>query len=405
MNVDLMRKIDFYVGIPLCFLFSFLDRFFLLLRPSQINSSGPKKAVFIELSEMGSAILADPCMRQLKSKNVEIFFLIFKKNKASLQLLKTVPEDNIFVLRESSIALLLLDSVRFFFWCRRNKIDCCIDLELFSRVTSLLTFLTRADYRVGFHRFHQEGLYRGNFLTHPIPYNHQTHIAHNFMNLIEALFVERSSDGIFKRQTTATDLVISQAEVTAVATAEIKKQLQLLDSAWTSEPIILVNANAGDFLPQRKWPIENFASLIQMLLEENPQLRILLTGSPGEKKDLDRLQSLVGNSRCINFAGAVRFEELPALYTLAKVLITNDSGPAHFSSVTKIKSFVFFGPETPQLYGSLGQSTALYSNYSCSPCVSATNHRKTNCTDNMCIKVITPKSVFAQVQKAFLEAL
>lgn len=403
MNVDLMRKVDFYLGIPLCFIFSGIDRFLKLFRSPKFN--GPKKAVFIELSEMGSAIIADPCMRQLKSKGVEIFFLIFKKNKASLQLLKTVPEENVFVLRESNIALLLWDALRFFFWCRKNKINTCIDLELFSRVTSLLTFLTRADYRVGFHRFHQEGLYRGGFLTHPIPYNHQTHIAHNFMNLIEALFVPRSEDGIFKRQIAQSDLVISKAVVTPEATAVVKRQLQNLDSTWNNEPIILVNANAGDFLPQRKWPIENFAALIQMLLRENNNLRVLLTGSPGEKADLDRLQGLVGHSRCINFAGAVRFEELPALYTLAKVLVTNDSGPAHFSSVTDIRSFVFFGPETPALYGSLGQSTALYANYSCSPCVSATNHRKTNCTNNMCIKVITPTMVFDQVQKAYLSLL
>lgn len=396
-----MRKIDFYVGVPLCFLFSWIDKLLLLF--SVRNKSSVKKAVFIELSEMGSAILADPCMRQLKSKGVEIFFLIFKKNKASLQLLKTVPPENIFVLRESSIALLLWDSLRFFIWCRRNQIDCCIDLELFSRVTSLLTFLTRAQHRVGFHRFHQEGLYRGNFLTHPIPYNHQTHIAHNFMNLIESLFVPIEPDGIFKRQTLSSDLNISKAVIEKSATEEIKKQIKILDPAWSDDPVILVNANAGDFLPQRKWPIENFAKLIQMLLNENKNLRILLTGSPGEKADLDRLKTLSSNERCLNFAGAVRFEELPALYTLSKILITNDSGPAHFSSVTDIKSFVFFGPETPQLYGSLGQSTALYSNYSCSPCVSATNHRKTNCTNNMCIKVITPDIVFAKVQKSYLE--
>ena len=223
------------------------------------------------------------------------------------------------------------------------------------------------------------------------------------MNLIEALFVPRSADGIFKRLTVPSDLVISQAKISSASTEEIKKQIRALDPAWSDDPIILVNANAGDFLPQRKWPIENFAALIQMLLQENPKLRVLLTGSPAEKADLDRLVKLVSNQRLINFAGAVRFEDLPALYTLAKILVTNDSGPAHFSSVTKIRSFVFFGPETPQLYGSLGQSTALYSGYSCSPCVSATNHRKTDCTDNMCIKVITPRVVFSQVQKAFLE--
>lgn len=401
MNVELMRKIDFYVGIPLCFIFSLIDQIILFFKPS--SKATPKKAVFIELSEMGSAIIADPCMRQLKSKNVELFFLIFKKNKASLQLLKTISEKNVFVLRESNVVLLLWDALRFFFWCRKNEIDTCIDLELFSRVTSLLTFLTRADNRVGFHRFHQEGLYRGHFLTHPIPYNHQIHIAHNFMNLIESLFEKMPADGIFKRPIASSDLNMTQAEVSSSDLAAMKKIVKEFDSSWDEHPIILINANAGDFLPQRKWPIQNFAELIQLLLNENSNLRVLLTGSPAERAGLDRIVQLVANSRCINFAGAVKFEQLPALYTLSKILVTNDSGPAHFSSVTQIKSFVFFGPETPQLYGSLGQSTALYANYSCSPCVSATNHRKTNCTDNQCLKVIQPVHVFNQVQKTYKE--
>jgi hypothetical protein len=61
-------------------------------------------------------------------------------------------------------------------------------------------------------------------------------------------------------------------------------------------------------------------------------------------------------------------------------------------------TFVIFGPETPALYGSLGKSTPVYAGLACSPCVSAANHRKTACKDNVCLQVIKPLQVFTAIQ-------
>ena len=84
-------------------------------------------------------------------------------------------------------------------------------------------------------------------------------------------------------------------------------------------------------------------------------------------------------------------------------MLTNDSGPGHFSAVTDLRTFVLFGPETPLLYGSLGNSTPIYAGLACSPCVSATNHRKTPCRDNVCLQVITPEAVLRQLRSALAE--
>ena len=102
----------------------------------------------------------------------------------------------------------------------------------------------------------------------------------------------------------------------------------------------------------------------------------------------------------MNFAGKTTFFELIALYGIAHILITNDSGPVHFSVMTDIKTFAFFGPETPKLYGPLGKNCRVfYTNYSCSPCISAFNRRKSPCTDNRCLQAITVEDVFAEVRK------
>ncbi|HRZ06757.1 MAG TPA: glycosyltransferase family 9 protein, partial [Candidatus Competibacteraceae bacterium] len=118
------------------------------------------------------------------------------------------------------------------------------------------------------------------------------------------------------------------------------------------------------------------------------------------REEAEILKQRVGHARCINFAGRQRLEELPALYRIAAMMLTNDSGPGHFSAVTDLRTFVIFGPETPRLYGSLGNSTPIYAGLACSPCVSAANHRKTPCTDNVCLQVIQPAMVLESLRAA-----
>jgi len=162
--------------------------------------------------------------------------------------------------------------------------------------------------------------------------------------------------------------------------------------------IILINPNASELLIQRRWPQENFAELIKMILENCPRAIVLITGDPREREEAARLKEQVQDDRCINFAGKVKFAELPLLYSVSELMVTNDSGPPHFAAVTDMPTFVIFGPETPALYGSLGKTTPIFAGLACSPCVSAANHRKTACSDNVCLKVIKPLRVFKTIQ-------
>src|SRR5262249_10519188 len=91
--------------------------------------------------------------------------------------------------------------------------------------------------------------------------------------------------------------------------------------------------------------------------------------------------------------------ELPALYAHATLMVTTDSGPAHFSAAAGLPTIVLFGPETPKLYQPLGNSRPIYAGLACSPCVSAHNHRRTACTDNVCMRAINVDEVYAAVNE------
>jgi ADP-heptose:LPS heptosyltransferase len=163
---------------------------------------------------------------------------------------------------------------------------------------------------------------------------------------------------------------------------------------------VIFNPNASDLLPQRRWPRAHFARLAKMILDKHPDILILLTGAPAEREGAEDLKNQIDNARCINFAGNIKFKQLPVLYTISTAMISNDSGPAHFAATTPLPTFVIFGPETPDLYGSLGNFTPIYQGLACSPCVSASNHRKTPCTHNVCVTGIQAEFVFALMQKA-----
>ena len=395
MNVDTMRNIDHYAGVPLTFVGTIIKKtieFF--VPPKKIK---PKNVLLVELSEMGSAIIVDPAMRKLQANiEGELFFVIFSKNKVSLQLLNTVKEENIFTIDESSIPNLAISAINFLKWCRKNQIDSVIDLELFSRFTALLSATCGAVNVVGFHSFHNEGLYRGDFLTKKVAYNAHQHIAKNFIALVDALLSEKQELPFTKRIIPEDEIIITKAQVNENQKQSIISTISKMYEGFEADknPVILVNSNASDLLPQRRWDKENYGDVIKMILEANKNVVVLLTGAPAEKEGAQRLTNYVDDKRCINFAGAVKFLQLPALYSVSKFMLTNDSGPAHFASITDMHTFVLFGPETPALYGSLGPTTPIYAGMSCSPCVSASNHRKTPCSDNQCIKIITPEWVF-----------
>ena len=161
--------------------------------------------------------------------------------------------------------------------------------------------------------------------------------------------------------------------------------------------LILINPNASDLLPQRRWAQQRFSELIQAIHQQYPNDLILITGSPAEFVYVEKVRAVANVKNALNFAGQVGFAELPPLYTLSDVMVTNDSGPGHFSAVTPLRTVVLFGPETPALYGSVGNSIAITANLACSPCVSAANHRKTPCQDNVCMQAITVPQVLDKV--------
>jgi ADP-heptose:LPS heptosyltransferase len=382
--------------------FSGIHRFMGLFRGSPSPPQQVRTIVAVQMAERGAAILAHSALVKLTKlfPSAQLYYVIFEEMQDSIRLLGVIPKENILTIDSKSLSSLVVSTVKMLVTLRRQKVDAVLDLELFSRLSILLSYLLGAPIRVGFDKFHMEGLYRGSLHTHRVIYNHLKHISSNFLSLAYALREDSGDIPLSKVAVSTEDIHIPQIVSTPDEQERMLAKLQKFCPGVSREKtIIVVNPNGSELLPLRRWPMENYIALGKKLLED-PALYIVLTGSKSERNDAVMISDALQNERCINLAGETTFRELVDLYTISNLLVSNDSGPPNLASMTKIKVLVFFGPETPVCYKPLGENVeALYAGFMCSPCVSAYNHRKSACRDNKCLQAITVDEVFARIQE------
>ena len=154
----------------------------------------------------------------------------------------------------------------------------------------------------------------------------------------------------------------------------------------------------------RKWPTDRYIELAKRLLERFPDSHILLTGAMNEAGPAAEVARQIGSPRCVSLAGRTTLRQLMLLYTVSDLLITNDSGPAHFAALTPTNVLTLFGPETPSLFGAPSpRSTNIWLGLACSPCVNAYNNRQSPCRNNLCMQGIPVDQVFDEAVR-ILEA-
>ena len=152
MNIQFQRKVDRIVGTIICRILSLFSRR-KSATPATVKAD---KILVILLSEMGSLVLAYPMFQRLKEKypDAELYGLLFEKNKEVLDLLKVTDEQNVLTINDKSLRTFIRDSLRVIMQLRKLNADVVIDCELFARISSIFSFISGADIRVGFHGEH-----------------------------------------------------------------------------------------------------------------------------------------------------------------------------------------------------------------------------------------------------------
>jgi ADP-heptose:LPS heptosyltransferase len=399
-----LQIIDRLVGVPICAMLTVVRW---LKRDTDVSERRliPRKLLFVKLAEQGSTVLAYPAIAraiQLVGRE-SVFFLVFEENRFILDAMGLIPPENVVTIRHSNPLQLGFQALQALKRIRQLKIDATIDLEFFARGSAILTFLSGARQRVGFHTFFGDGPYRGNLMTHRLSYNPYLHTSQTFFLMVAALEQPLPQSGKLSIPAPQIEKWVPDFQPDAKEQELVRRLLRREGGIDADSLVILLNPNASDLLPLRKWPVERYESLARRLLAAFPEIYIGLTGAPDEADPIEAMVRQIDSPRCFSLAGKTTLRQLLVLYTLSELLITNDSGPAHFAAMTQINTITLFGPETPTLFGArTPRAVAIWKGLACSPCVNAYNNRQSSCTNNVCMQEITVDRVFEEASNSYL---
>ena len=403
MKLSTLRNIDSWIGTGIALVLTIARKLKGYLRRDV--SASVQRILFVKLAEQGSTVLAyGAILRATKMVGREnVYFLVFEENRFILDALSIIPVENVISLKTQSLISLVVSTIAAVRRMKFLKLDAAVDMEFFARSSAIFTYLSGATRRVGFHSHSGEGPFRGDLITHRLVYNPHIHTSQAFETMVEALNHPAELFPAFGLQAPPfghaplPTFSPGADEIAAVRImiGELTKQNHL-------PPIILLNANCSDLLPLRRWEGGKYVELARRLLVRYPTVYIAFTGALNEKAPVEHLVSQVASDRCFSLAGRTTLRQLLIAYSQSEVLVTNDSGPAHFATLTPIDAVTLFGPETPHLFAAPSErSHVIWAATVCSPCVNAYNNRRLICRNNLCMQIISVDEVFEKVCEVF----
>ena len=402
-----MRTVDFWIGVPLCFLLTLVARLQRLLGIGAEPASAPKKILFIQLAEMGTMVVAYPALRKARElfPGATLHVLCFEQIRSSVEILNLIPREHVHTIDAGGAWSFVRDTLTWPLRARRLGIDTVVNLEAFVRYSSLLSFLSGARRRVGFHRFNQEGLYTGDLVTHKVLFNSHIHTAHIFLDLVHALVAPPTELPRVKRPKAMDRLDVPKITTDAATADRIWTKLRAFHpDIGPSRKLVILNPNASERFPMRRVPLEGFVDLAKRLLED-PDVFVLITGVRSEKPEAQQMCARVGSARVLDLTGETTLQDLLHVFDLSHVMVSNDSGPAHFAALTRVHVIVFFGPEIPERYCPLATSSdVVHTGFSCSPCIGPYNQRLSPCNNNLCLQTIDIAAVSDLVRTRLAQA-
>jgi lipopolysaccharide heptosyltransferase II len=337
---------------------------------------------------MGSIILMTPAIALLRAKYPEarITFVTQEANRGVIKLLDGVDEMLALEVGKGPAAF-LASLARLVLAARGRRFDLWIDFEFLTRFSALLTGVSGARVAAG---FHQPEVDRGDFHHVKAPFNNYWHMIDNFCALASGDLEPVSFDRPLQR-------IAPRGE----AQLRVREQLEA-QGLLPGEPYVILNPNAGELALERRWSVERFARLADELLAHFPG-RVVVVGAPAERDYVGTMtRQIQRQDRLIDLSGRTSLDELVALFSGAKLLVSNDTGPLHLGCAVGTPTVAIFGPETPTLFGPRGpQHRIVYKNLACSPCLNVFNGRSVKCrfATTHCVADISVAEVLTVVRE------
>ena len=163
-----------------------------------------------------------------------------------------------------------------------------------------------------------------------------------------------------------------------------------------ARPVIALHAGATK--DYKKWPLNYFSALCELLLNAGMQPVLLGAGHSDQiinRQIIKDLGNRISEGSVVDLCNILSLKELAVFLSSCHYMIGNDSGPFHLAAALGTKGSVIFGPTNKEIWGPLGTaSTLIQAEFKCDPACS-----KAYCLhDHRCLKEIKPDQVFSTIQ-------
>jgi heptosyltransferase II len=265
---------------------------------------------------------------------------------------------------------------------RKGQFDLAILLTN-SFASALVAALARIPMRIGYASDGRAGL-----LTHAIELPEWRSTKHEIFYYLR---IVAELEWLFTKQQTFLNVEPDASlEVSDVRKDEARYLLKR-QGVEAERPIIALCPGSINSRAKR-WPAESYAVLADRCVD-TLGAQILLVGSR-EELEVSRQVADRMHNKPIMLTGQTDIAEVVAVLSIADLLVTNDTGPAHIAAALGRPTLVIFGPTNPLTTRPFSPFAEIIRHPpDCAPCMLR------DCPiDHRCMTAITPDEVFARAQ-------
>lgn len=321
-NNQLLKSLDFWVGIPLLYCL-FLFKGIALSRPKEIHTIG-----IFAFAAIGDSILSSCLLPALKNQYPQAKIIIFASSEnAAIYPILSGYDELVIVPVTAPLKTLRLVS--------KYSLDVLIDTSQWPRLSAIYSLFMRVRFRIG---FKTPGQHRHFGYDEVVEHSNAVHELDNFRSLLKPLDnICREIPSLDVEKITSQNLDFINLE---------KYQPYIVFHPWAS----------GTRSDLREWPSDLWVELAKGLVQE--EWNIIISGSSQNHADAVALGNAIGaEKRVAVIAGKLSLSELAKILLEAKVVISVNTGIAHLADHLRVPTIALNGPTNSSRWGVVNSSS------------------------------------------------
>ena len=366
-NNKVMKKLDYYIGIPLLY---FLGIFHVKNKlPDLLDRGKPYHFVLLKTAAIGDTILLSAIAQELKSYYPESHItLVCSQNNAAMgKLLHEIDDIYVFKMNNPLISLFKIK--------RLHNIDVILDFAAWTRINGLIAWTLKSKCKIG---FYCKAMHRHYVYDICVEHKDTLHEIDNYRNILRCLNLPLKK---------FIPYIIPQEKFNASNLVQGKYVVFHLFPGGASADL-------------RSWANEKWIELGKRIFSKYGYA-IILSGGNEDCKHAQQILSMllkVGVS-AVSVAGVISLDELNGVLRQAELLVTVNTGIMHLGAAVNIPLIALHGATDYKRWGPISaKAVVVQSNEPCQPCISLGFESK--CRNPVCMQNITVDMVWEQVKKA-----